>query len=102
MKYLSPASRKARERNQKAEQMREKRIINKYAIELDDEQHDDMCKIHSTISDVAKGDLHEAVSELPCQEARDALMKIWENDNRKKFKKEMVLCFIINYFLYYT
>ena len=52
LKYLSPTSREIHEKNRKAEKSKERRIIKKYApdeIDLDDEQHEDMCRMHSTI-----------------------------------------------------
>ena len=88
LKYLSPTSRKIREMNKKAERMREKRIIKKYVpddIDLDDEQHEDMCKIHSTIEEVASDELQRITSDAPSKATQDMLLQAWENDSRKCF-----------------
>ena len=54
--YLSPASQKIHENNRKAEQAEQKRLLQKYVpeeVELDDDQHDEMCRIHSAVEDHA-------------------------------------------------
>jgi hypothetical protein len=74
--------------NRKAERLKERRIIKKYApdeIDLDDEQHEDMCRIHSTIEEVAKGELQRIMSDAPCKAMQDVLLQAWENDSRKCF-----------------
>ena len=80
LKYLSPTSRKVRE-------MREERITKKYApeeIDLDDEQHEEMCRIHSAIKEVANDELQSILSDAPSK-ATDILLQAWESDSRKCF-----------------
>ena len=91
LKYLSPASQKIRDNNRKAEQAKQKRLLKKYVpeeVELDDDQHDEMCRIHSTVEDHAKEDLQQMLREAPDQTTRDALMQAWENDSRRKFAED--------------
>ena len=88
LKYLSPTSRKIREMNRKAERLREKRIIKKYTpdeIDLDDEQHEDMCRMHATIEEVANDELQRIMSDAPSKAIRDVLLQAWESDSRKCF-----------------
>ena len=88
LKYLSPASQKIRENNRKAEQAKQKRLLQKYVpeeVELDDDQHDEMCRIHSAVEDHANEDLQQVLREVPDQTTRDTLMQAWENDSRRKF-----------------
>ena len=83
LKYLSLTSRKILEMNRKAERLKERRIIKKYTpdeIDLDDEQHEDMCRIHSTIEEVANDELQRIMSDAPCKAMQDVLLQAWEND----------------------
>lgn len=88
LKYLSPTSRNVRVMNRKVERQREKRIIKKYApeeIDLDDEQHDEMCRIHSAIEEVANDELQSILSDAPSKATKDLLLQAWESDSRKCF-----------------
>ena len=91
LKYLSPASQKIHDNNRKAEQAKQRRLLKKYVpeeVELDDDQHDEMCRTHSTVEDHAKEDLQQMLREAPDQTTRDALMQAWENDSRRKFAED--------------
>lgn len=93
LKYLSPDSKKVREMNKKSEQAKQKRLIKKYVpdeIELDDDQHDEMCRIHSAVEDHAKEDLQQVLKEVPDQTTRDTFLQAWENDSRKKFATDQM------------
>jgi hypothetical protein len=71
--------------NRKAERLKERRIIKKYApdeIDLDDE---DMSRIIHSIEEVAKGELQRIMSDAPCKAMQDVLLQAWENDSRKCF-----------------
>ena len=54
-------------------------------VELDDDQHDEMCRIHSAVEDHANEDLQQVLRQVPDQTTRDTLMQAWENDRRRKF-----------------
>ena len=87
LKYLSPASLKTRKMNIKCQHIKERRMIKKYVpdeVILDDQQHQEMCQIPSSIEESAADELELifAEGEQRGPNVGSILRQTWESDKR--------------------
>ena len=88
MKYLSPASLKTRKMNIKCQRIKERRMMKKYVpdeIILDDQQHQEMCQIQSSIEESAVDELESLFAgEQQGPNVGSVLRQVWESDKRSQ------------------
>ena len=87
--YLSPTSLKTRKMNIKCQRIKERRMIKKYVpdkVILDDQQHQEMCQIHSSIEEIAGDELESLFveGEQRGQHVGSTLRQVWESDKRSQ------------------
>ena len=92
MMYLLPESIRKRKVNAKCMQVKERRLIKKYVPEevtLDDKQYAEMCKIHSSIDDVASNEPESIFGEGEQHGAQigPTLRHVWEEDKRTQHEE---------------
>ena len=89
MMYLSPTSLKTRKMNIKCQRIKERRMIKKYVpdeIILNDQQHQELCQIQSSIKEVAGSELESLFTEGEQRGAHVGaiLRQVWESDERSQ------------------
>ena len=90
MKYMSPASQKKRKENTQQERAKHLIQLQKYShteLTLDDDQHDELCKLIATIEERGTEEIEEILKEADNNGAGDAVREIWQMD-KMRMKKE--------------
>lgn len=86
MKYLSPASLQKRKQLIKQERIRDKRIVERYIrtrLTLDDEQHDEVCGIVTSIENSHKDELEKVLAEADTEVVGESIREMWKIDSQK-------------------
>ena len=102
---MSPASQQKRKQRTQVERSNDKLKLAKYQaveIELDEEQHDEMCRVAETIDETGREELEKLFAEGDAHGVGGVLQNIWETDYRKQ--KDQFLhdqatnskCYLIN------
>ena len=90
MKYMSPTSQKKRKQNTQQERAKHLIQLQKYShteLTLDDDQHDELCKLMATIEERGTEEIEEILKEADNNGAGDAVREIWQMD-KMRMKKE--------------
>ena len=85
--YMSPASQQKRKQRTQVERSNDKLKLAKCEaaeIDLDDEQHDEMCRVAETIDETGKDELEKLFAEGDAHGVGGVLKNIWETDYRKQ------------------
>ena len=84
---MSPASRQKRKQRTQMERSNDKLKLAKYQvveIDLDEEQHNEMCRVAETIDETGRNELEKLFAEGEAHGVGGVLKNIWETDYRKQ------------------